>query len=356
MQALRWHGVKDLRVETIHEPEVGNNQVKIRVEACGICGSDLHEYAAGPIFIPEGKPHPLTNEQAPIVMGHEFSGQIVEIGERVSSLQVGDRVVVEPIFACGQCAACRQGKYNLCEQMGFLGLAGGGGGFSEFVAVDERMVHKISDNLSYEQGALVEPSAVALYAVRSSTFKVGDRAAVFGTGPIGLLVIEALKASGASEIYAVELSEERRNKAEELGAIGINPAEKDAVQEIIELADGGVDVAFEVTGVPVVLNQAIQSARIGGQVMIVSIFEREASLHPNQIVMKERSIAGIIGYRGVFPAVISLMQQGYFPAEKLITKRIALSDIVEKGFEALLKEKNQVKIMVSPKPLKSIEA
>ncbi|OBZ14391.1 butanediol dehydrogenase [Bacillus sp. FJAT-27264] len=350
MQALRWHGVKDLRVETIREPEVQKDQVKIKVEACGICGSDLHEYAAGPIFIPEGAPHPLTNEQAPIVMGHEFSGQIVEVGEGVSSLQIGDRVVVEPIFACGKCAACKQGKYNLCNKMGFLGLAGGGGGFSEYVAVDVNMVHKIPSSLSYEQGALVEPSAVALYAVRSSQFKVGDRAAVFGTGPIGLLVIEALKASGAAEIYAVELSEERRNKAEELGAIGINPAEKDAVQEIIKLTNGGVDVAYEVTGVPVVLTQAIQSTGIGGQIMIVSIFEREASIHPNQIVMQERNIAGIIGYRDVFPAVISLMGQGYFPAEKLITKRIALGDIVEEGFETLLKEKNQVKIMVSPRP------
>ncbi|NUU64385.1 2,3-butanediol dehydrogenase [Paenibacillus agri] len=350
MQALRWHGVKDLRVETIREPEVQKGQVKIKVEACGICGSDLHEYAAGPIFIPEGAPHPLTNEQAPIVMGHEFSGQIVEVGEGVSSLQIGDRVVVEPIFACGKCAACKQGKYNLCDKMGFLGLAGGGGGFSEYVSVDVNMVHKIPSSLSYEQGALVEPSAVALYAVRSSQFKVGDRAAVFGTGPIGLLVIEALKASGASEIYAVELSEERRNKAEELGAIGINPAEKDAVQEIIKLTNGGVDVAYEVTGVPVVLTQAIQSTGIGGQIMIVSIFEREASIHPNQIVMQERNIAGIIGYRDVFPAVISLMGQGYFPAEKLITKRIALGDIVEEGFETLLKEKNQVKIMVSPRP------
>ncbi|MEK8130034.1 2,3-butanediol dehydrogenase [Paenibacillus filicis] len=350
MQALRWHGVKDLRVDTVEAPTAHKGQVKIRIEACGICGSDLHEYVAGPIFIPEGAPHPLTKEQAPIVMGHEFSGQIVEVGEGVSRLQVGDRVVVEPVFSCGQCPNCKQGKYNLCEKMGFLGLAGGGGGFSEYVAVDEHMVHRIPDSLSYEQGALVEPSAVALYAVRSSQFKVGDRAVVFGTGPIGLLVIEALKASGASQIYAVELSEERRSKAEELGAIGLNPAKLNVVEEIHRLTGGGADVSFEVTGVPVVLNQAIQSAKTSGQIMIVSIFEREASLHPNQIVFQEKNITGVIGYRNVFPAVISLMQQGYFPAEKLVTKRIALADVVEEGFEQLLKEKNQIKILVSPQP------
>ncbi|GLI10498.1 (R,R)-butanediol dehydrogenase [Paenibacillus tyrfis] len=349
MKALRWHGVKDLRLETITEPQAPQGKVKIRVEWCGICGSDLHEYVAGPIFIPESTAHPLTKEKAPIVMGHEFSGQVVEIGEGVASVKVGDRVVVEPVFACGTCPSCKQSKYNLCEKMGFLGLAGGGGGFSEYVAVDEHMVHKIPDSVSYEQGALVEPSAVALYAVRSSQLKVGDKAVVFGTGPIGLLVIEALKASGASEIYAVELSPERKRKAEELGAIVIDPKEYDVVQEIHKRTGGGADIAFEVTGVPPVLTQAIESTKVAGQIMIVSIFEREAPIRPNHLVMKERSMTGIIGYRNVFPAVIRLMEQGFFPAEKLVTKRIKLDEAVEHGFEALLKEKNQVKILVTPK-------
>lgn len=348
MKALRWHGQKDLRLDTIEEPVATGGKVKIKVEWCGICGSDLHEYTAGPIFIPESAPHPLTGEKAPIVMGHEFSGQIVEIGEGVTKFGVGDRVVVEPIFACGKCEACKQGKYNLCSDMGFLGLAGGGGGFSGYVAADEAMVHKIPDSVSFEQGALVEPSAVALYAVRSSKLKVGDKAAVFGTGPIGLLVIEALKASGASEIYAVELSPERKQKAAELGAIVIDPKEFDAVKEIHKRTQGGVDVAYEVTGVPPVLTQALESTKMGGELMIVSIFEKEAPIHPNNVVLMERTVKGMIGYRDVFPAVLSLMEQGYFPAEKLVTKRISLGDVLAEGFETLLKEKNQVKILVKP--------
>lgn len=347
MKALRWYGVKDLRIEQIEEPKALPGKVKIKVEWCGICGSDLHEYTAGPIFIPGSEPHPITGEQAPVVMGHEFSGQVVEVGEGVSRIQKGDRVVVEPIFNCGECTACRQGKYNLCEKMGFLGLAGGGGGFSEYVAADEHMVHKIPESVSFEQGALVEPSAVALYAVRSSKLKVGDKAVVFGAGPIGLLVIEALKASGASKIYAVELSPERSQKATELGAHVINPKEvNDVVEEIHRLTDGGADVVYEVTGVPPVLEQALESVRIGGELMIVSIFEKEAPIKPNKIVIQERSISGIIGYRDVFPAVISLMEKGYFPADKLVTKRIKLDDVIEQGFEGLLKEKNQVKILV----------
>lgn len=195
---------------------------------------------------------------------------------------------------------------------------------------------------------MVEPSAVALYAVRQSQLKVGDKAVVFGAGPIGLLVIEALKASGASEIYAVELSEERKAKAEELGAIVIDPKAYDVVEELHKRTNGGVDVAYEVTGVPPVLTQAIESTKISGQIMIVSIFEKEAPIKPNNIVMKERNLTGIIGYRDVFPAVISLMEKGYFPADKLVTKRIKLEEVIEQGFEGLLKEKNQVKILVSP--------
>lgn len=346
MKALRWYGAKDLRLDNIEEPTAEKDKVKIKVEWCGICGSDLHEYTAGPIFIPTEAPHPLSGDKAPIVLGHEFSGRVVEVGEEVTKVQVGDRVVVEPIYACGKCAACKQGTYNLCDKMGFYGLAGGGGGFSEYAAIPEAMLHKIPETVSYEQGALVEPSAVALFAVRQSKLKVGDKAAVFGTGPIGLLVIEALKASGASEIYAVELTEQRRNKAEELGAIGIDPSQCDPVEQIHKLTNGGVDVSYEVTGVPPVLTQAINSTKVGGETMIVSIFEKEASIHPQNIVLKERTINGIIGYRNVFPAVISLMAKGYFPADKLVTKRIKLDDAIEEGFEGLLKEKGQVKILV----------
>lgn len=349
MKALRWHDTKDLRLDNIEEPNAKKGEVKLKVEWCGICGSDLHEYTAGPIFIPAEEPHPLSGDKAPIVMGHEFSGKVIEIGEGVTKVKAGDRVVVEPIYSCGECDACKQGKYNLCTKMGFYGLAGGGGGFSEFTSVPEHMLHKLPETVSYEQGALVEPAAVALHAVKQSKLQVGDKAAVFGTGPIGLLVIEALKAAGAAEIYAVELSEQRRQKAEELGAIAIDPNNGDVVEQIQKLSNGGVDVSYEVTGIPPVLTQAINSTTFNGETMIVSIFEKEASIHPQNIVLKERTVTGIIGYRDVFPAVISLMAQGYFPADKLVTKRITLDDVINDGFEGLLKERNQIKILVQAK-------
>lgn len=347
MKALRWHGVKDIRIEDIEEPKAEKGKVKVKVEWCGICGSDLHEYMAGPIFIPI-ETHPLSGDKAPIVLGHEFSGQVVEVGEGVTKFKVGDRVVVEPIYACGECQPCKQGKYNLCVKMGFFGLAGGGGGFSLYAAVPEVMLHKIPDSVSYEQGALVEPSAVALYAVKQSAFKVGDKAAVFGAGPIGLLIIEALRAAGASEVFVSEVSEERKKKAAEFGATVIDPKEVDVVEEIRKRTNGGVDVSFEVSGVDPVLTQSINCVKVGGEAMIVSIFENRASVDPKDIVLNERKVTGIIGYRDIFPAVISLMAQGYFSAEKIITKKIKLDQVIEEGFDALLKERNQVKILVKP--------
>ena len=347
MKAARWYKAKDIRVEEVPEPSVTEGRVKIKVAWTGICGSDLHEYVAGPIFVPVDAPHPLSGEKAPIIMGHEFSGQVVEVGAGVTRVKAGDRVVVEPILACGKCAACRRGKYNICEKLGFHGLSGGGGGFSAYTVVDERMVHKMPEGMSFEQGALVEPAAVALHAVRLSSLKAGDTAAVFGAGPIGLLVVEALRAAGAAAIHVVELSPQRAAKAKELGATTvIDPSKEDAVATLRALTDGGVDVAFEVTGVPAVLKQCIDSTHFEGETVIVSIWEKEASFQPNTVVLQERVIRGIIAYRDIFPAVMQLMMRGVFAADRLVTKRITLDDIVAEGFETLVREKQHIKILV----------
>lgn len=343
MKAARWYGRRDIRVEDVPVPVVKAHEVKIAVKFTGICGSDLHEYLGGPIFIPVAQEHPYSGRKAPVTLGHEFSGEIVEVGAAVRNVKVGDRVTVEPILAANGLV----GKYNLDPHLGFVGLASDGG-FAEFCVVDAGLCHILPESVDYEQGALTEPAAVALYAVRQSKLKAGDHAAVFGCGPIGLLIIEALRAAGATEIYAVELSRERQAKARELGAIVIDPAKEDAVQAIKKATHGGADVSFEVTGVAPVLKQSLEAVHNDGECIIVSIWENEASIHPNEIVIKEKSVKGIIAYRHIFPAVLKLMEQGYFAKEKLVTKRIRVEDIVEQGFEALVKEKSQVKILVSP--------
>ncbi|WP_158736936.1 2,3-butanediol dehydrogenase [Alteribacillus sp. YIM 98480] len=348
MKAAVWHGAKDLRVENVEEPVVSNHEVKVKVKWCGICGSDLHEYLAGPIFIPAEEPHPISKDKAPIIMGHEFAGEVVEVGEGVSRVKVGDRVAIEPILAPHANGKYEDEKYNLSDSLGFHGLSGGGGGFSEYTVVGEHMVHQLPEELSYEQGALVEPAAVALHAVRQSSLKAGDSAAVFGAGPIGLLVIEALKAAGASTIYAVEVSDSRKKLAEELGAYVIDPTKVDPVEEIKRLTNGGIDVSYEVTGIPDVLNQCINSTHNGGESVIVSIWESEASIQPNDLVIKEKTVKGIIAYRHVYPAVTELMKQGYFNGDKLITNKIKLDQVVAEGFEQLTEDKSQIKILVKP--------
>ena len=345
MKAARWYDKKDIRVEEVEVPVTGKGQIKIEVKYCGICGSDLHEYLGGPIFIPVGTPHPYTGEKAPITMGHEFCGEVIEVGSEITKFKIGDRVTVEPIFAKNGL----KGKYNLDENLTFIGLGGGGGGFSEYVVVNEDQAHKLPEKVDYEQGALTEPASVALYAVRQSKFKVGDTAAVFGCGPIGLLIIDALRASGATEIYAVELSPERQEIAAKLGAVIVDPSKVDAVKDIKERTGGGVNVSFEVTGVPAVLQQALESAENDGELIVVSIWETQAPIQPNEIVIKEKTMKGIIAYRDIFPNTLKLMEQGYFSKDLMVTRHIKIDDIVKEGFEALVKEKSQVKILVSPK-------
>lgn len=350
MKAALWYGKRDIRIEDIPEPVIESNKVKIKVKWCGICGTDLHEYVAGPIFIPVNTPHPLTGQKAPVVLGHEFSGDVVEVGENVTKVQVGDRVCVEPIIPCHTCRACQSGKYNLCEKIAFHGISSpGGGGFSEITMVDERMVYHIPSNMTYEQGALVEPAAMVVHAIRQSHLRPGDRVAVFGAGPIGLLVIQAAKMAGASEIIAVELSEVRRNFAKKMGATRvIDPLHQDIVQEIVQITSGGVEVAFEATGVPVVLNQAIDSTVFDGQIIVISVWEGAASIYPNRFVYQEKQLKGILGNRNTFPATIAMISQGKLVVDTIVTKRIQLKDIVSEGFETLVQDKNHVKILVRP--------
>lgn len=298
-----------------------------------------------PIFIPVDKPHELSGQQAPITLGYEFTGEIVEIGSKVTNVKVGDHVAIEPIISSNGLV----GDYNLDPNLNFIGLASDGG-FAEFCVCNSELAHVIPESISYEQAALTEPAAVALYAVRQSSLKAGDTAAVFGCGPIGLLVIEALKAAGASEIYAVELSKERQAFAEDLGATVVHPEERESiVQALHRLTGGGLDVSYEVTGVPIVLRQALEFVHKAGGCMVVSIWEQEASIHPNELTIGEKTLKGIIAYRQMFPSVLKLMEKRFFPAEKLVTKKIALTDIIEQGFEELTKNKSQVKILVSAK-------
>ena len=236
MRAARFHGQKDIRIEDVPEPQLRPGAVKLKVAWCGICGTDLHEYLEGPIFIPSpGHPHPLSHEDAPVTLGHEFSGTVEAIGEGVTHIAVGDNVVVEPYFVCDECTSCKAGNYHLCTKMGFIGLAGGGGGLSEKVVVDRRWVHKIGD-IPLDQAALIEPLSVAHHAVIRGGAKAGDVALIGGAGPIGLLVAAILKSMGVRTIVT-ELSEARKEKARSSGVADhvLDPSSEDVKERVLEL-------------------------------------------------------------------------------------------------------------------------
>ncbi|EPY2275141.1 2,3-butanediol dehydrogenase [Clostridium sporogenes] len=352
MKAALWYEKKDVRVEEIEEPKVVKGSVKIKVKWCGICGSDLHEYLGGPIFIPVGQPHPLSGTTAPVVLGHEFSGEIVELGEGVTKFNVGDRVIVEPIVACGKCPACMEGKYNLCSSLGFHGLCGSGGGLAEYTVFPEGFVHKIPDEMSYEDAALVEPMAVGLHSVRMANFNTGDTALVLGAGPIGLATIECLKAAGARLIVVLQRKSIRQKYAKRAGAdVVLDPNEVNIPEEIKKLTGGvGVDAAFETTGAKIGFDTGLESLKYEGTMVITSIWEKDTNFNPNVLVFTEKKIVGTLAYRHEFPATMALMKDGRIKTEGYITKKIALDNIVEEGFGALTgpEKKKHVKILVTP--------
>lgn len=351
MKAAVFHGQRDVRLEEVPEPEVRAGSVKVKVDWCGICGTDLHEYLAGPIFVPApGSPHPLTGETMPVTLGHEFAGEVVEVGDGSAEVKAGDRVAIEPVYRCGECPACQRGAFNLCEKLGFYGLMGGGGGMSEFAVVPSYMLHRLPEGITSEQGALVEPIAVGLRAVRRAGFKEGQSAIIFGGGPIGAVTVQCLRAMGAGLVMLAEVSEVRKEKALEIGAdVVIDPREEDVVERVSELTDGeGAEHSFDAAGIQQTLQTALHATRKGGTVTIISIWEGPVELNPNDIVLSELNVGGTICYTPEdFADTISMIKDGSIKTEGIITERIPLSDVVEGGFEELVDHKDRhVKILV----------
>jgi (R,R)-butanediol dehydrogenase / meso-butanediol dehydrogenase / diacetyl reductase len=351
MKAAVFHGPNDIRLDDVAEPDAGRGSVKVKVDWCGICGTDLHEYLAGPIFIPPaGQPHPLTGEAMPVTLGHEFAGTVVDVGTEVDGVAAGDPVAIEPVLRCGECPACRRGVPNMCEKLGFYGLAGGGGGMSEFAVVPGYTVHKLPAGLTTEQGALVEPIAVGLRAVRRSGLEQGQSALVLGAGPIGAVTLLCLKAAGASPVIVAEVAEARKRKALELGADAVvDPSSEDVAARVKELTGGeGVDHSYDAAGIEITLQTAIRATRKSGSVTIISIWEKPACINPNEIVLAELDVHGIIAYTPEdFADTIAMITDGRIDTTGVVTSRIDLGEVVAGGFDELVAHKDRhVKILV----------
>ena len=319
-------------------PPVGEFDVLIKVRATALCGSDLH------IF--KGK-HPAVS--LPIPVGHEIAGEVTEIGTGVTRVIPGDRVTVEPVIACGTCHYCQQGEYHLCVNISFQYRQGQGGLTIDFVA-PEQWVHRLPEGISYAAGALIEPLAVAVHAVRLSNLDMAENVAVFGAGAIGLLILQVAKAVGAGEVFVTDIREARLDAALEFGASGaFNSSKLDAVENILAKTDGlGVQRAFEAVGLEVTLTQALQSLRKGGQAVLVGLFEAGNIFIPaNIFVQKEISLTGSQGYHWDFQRAIELARGGKVDLESLVTHQFSLPQI-QNAFETLIDpNKNVVKVVIT---------
>jgi len=312
----------------------------------GICGTDLHEYYAGPIFFPT-EPHPLTHAQVPLVMGHEFSGVITDIGDGVTGWAEGDRVAIEPIYKCGHCPACKAGNYNICAQIGFHGLMSDGG-MAEYTVVPTNMLHKLPDNVSMTLGALVEPMSVAYHAATLGETKPGDTAMVFGAGPIGIGLWFALRGKGIDDAFVVEPSATRRASIEALGARTLDPAAIDVPAFIADHTDGRkADAVFDAAGVTPAVETALACVGARRPMVSVAIYEKPLSTPLLNLVMNESRIQGSLCYTSAdFEAVIALMAQDKYDTTGWV-ESIALDDVIDEGFEAL-HAGAKMKVLVDP--------
>ena len=316
----------------------------VKIEYCGICGSDVHCYRDALLFPPG------------TVLGHEITGVISEAGEKVERFKVGDRVVVRPSAECGQCFWCQNGEISVCPNRRLRAIGqqpGKDGGFAEFVKIEypDQMLFKLPDHVSLKDAALIEPMAVSLHAIRSSRLKPGDRVVVIGAGLIGLLVIQFLKLSGAGRIIALEISETKAKLAQEMGAnIVLNPlSEKDMKGKIFSLTDGtGGDIVYECAGVPVALQSAIEYVRRRGQILVVGVHEKDVPLSLLKMLLWEIEMQAVLGNADEFKYVIEFLEQGRMNTKHLISDVIPLSALEEKGMKRLLSSPDLVKILLQP--------
>jgi len=353
MKAARWHGRRDVRVEDIAVPTPGHGEILLRVRLCGICGTDLEEYRHGPLVIPTGRPHPLTGRQAPLTMGHEFLGVVEALGPDVSGFREGDRVAPDICLFCNACVFCRRHQYALCEKWVTIGLHTDGG-LAEFVTVPASACLRLPDSLSDREGALIEPTEVAVRAVNKAPPRLGDVVAVLGGGTIGLLTLQVSRAAGAGEVVVIEPRPARRALALELGAAAaLDPGDPGWKDELRRRAGGlGPDVVFECAGRPDSASVAIRMARKGGRIVLVGITGGEVPVDTLDLLIGEKTVIGTIQhhYDEDLPAAVRLLADGRVRGLPLVTTEIPLADVVQGGFEALTSPgQEHLKVLVNPR-------
>ena len=342
MKALLLSQYLQLEIAEIPIPTPARDEILVRVAACGICGSDVHGYDGS-----SGRRVP------PLVMGHEAAGVVAETGADVNRFAKGDRITFDSTVFCGECENCRRGNMNLCDRRQVLGVSCGdyrrNGAFAEFVVVPARIVHRLPDNLSFSEAALLEAVAVALHAVSLAPIQAGSSALVVGAGTIGLLVQQALAVAGCAHVYVADVDATRLKLSASLGATTILGSGPEIAREVQRLTGGsGVDVAVEAVGLNQTVATAINSTRKGGTVVLVGNVSPEVTLPLQTVVTRQIRLQGSCASAGEYPRAIELMSDGKINVKPLITAVAPLED-GPRWFERLhAREPNLMKIVLQP--------
>jgi len=321
VKALVLTAPSQLEFTDFPDPIPADDEVLLRIQACGICGSDIHGWDGS-----TGRRRP------PLIMGHEAAGEIVAIGSHVERWRPGDRVTFDSTISCGACPYCARGEVNLCDHRRVVGVAPAEyrqhGAFAEFLAVPARILYALPAGLTYQQAAMVEPVSIAIHAVQRVRLAPNATAVVVGAGMIGLFVIQALRWAGATRIIAVDLADNRLALARELGATDTLRSDRcDVPAEVARLAGGnGADVALEVVGVSATLNLAIASVRRGGSVVLVGNLASKTDFPLQSVVTRELTLHGTCASAGEYPLCLDLIARGVIRVEPMISAVAPLTD------------------------------
>ncbi|GMV91492.1 MAG: alcohol dehydrogenase [Candidatus Hydrogenedentota bacterium] len=343
MQALVLTAYNTFEIQDAPEPELGPEDVLIRVGACGICGSDIH-----------GMDGSSGRRRPPIIMGHEAAGTVVRAGDGVTEWQPGDRVTFDSTVYCGACDFCKRGQVNLCDNRRVLGVSceeyRQHGAFAEFIAVPQRILYRLPDKVSFEHAAMVEPVSIVVHAVARAGIGPEDTVAVIGTGMIGLLVVPVLRARGCKCIVAVDLDESRLALAKRFGASETLLANAKNVAESIRDATGGagVDATFEVVGASASIKVAVESVRKGGSVTLIGNLAPTVDLPLQQVVTRELTLLGSCASSGEYPECLALMASGAIDVDPLISAVAPLHEGAEWFHRLYRRDGALMKVLLRP--------
>jgi L-iditol 2-dehydrogenase len=343
MKSLLLSSYNHLEMAEMPVPAVGAGEVLVRVEACGICGSDVHGYDGG-----SGRRIP------PIVMGHEAAGTVASVGSGVTGFAVGDRVTFDSTVYCGECGFCRRGEVNLCDNRQVIGVSCGDyrrhGAFAEYVAVPQRILYHLPEGISFAEAAMLEAASVALHAVRVSEIKGGETALVIGAGMIGLLTLQAARAAGCASVLIADIDETRLKLAREVGADAtlLGSGERVTAEVMKHTGGRGVDLTLEAVGRNETVSTAIDCTRKGGTVTLIGNIRPEVTLPLQKVVSRQIRLQGSCASAGEYPQAIELIAAGKIKVGPLITAVAPLEDGPQWFSRLHAGEPNLMKVILSP--------